>query len=129
MEDQSLLINGSLEKEIGKDDVGLVTTLAEKLDFLDIQLLRKFYTTDKGFPYDTQPYCFPILYKEMKTSHHLKIGMEALRKRLNNLTSFGLLLKIKHSNPTSYSPVGGKETVVRGTIMKFFIIHGMTKFL
>lgn len=85
--------------------------------------------TGKEFPNDTQPYCFPLLYREMKTNHRLKIGMEALRKRLNNLVRIGLLEKIKHSNPTGYRPVRGKVKFVRGVIFKFFILNGLTKFL
>ncbi|MFH0837133.1 MAG: hypothetical protein V1870_03315 [Candidatus Aenigmatarchaeota archaeon] len=103
--------------------------IVEKLDFLDVQLLRKFYTTGKEYPFDTQPYCFPILYKEMRDAQHLKIGMEALRKRLDNLVKLNLLGKIKKSNPTNYEPIDGKEKVVRAIIMKFFVISGLTKFL
>ena len=102
---------------------------AEKLDFLDVQLLRKFYMTGKKFPLDTQPFCFPMLYKEMKDSHRLKIGKEALRKRLGNLVKIGFLLKVKQSNPTSYFPIKGGEQLVRAVITKFFLIHGLTKFL
>ena len=51
--------------------------LAERLDFIDVQIIRKFYVTGKDFPHDTQPFCFPILYREMKVSNHLKIGIEA----------------------------------------------------
>ena len=75
-----------------------INELIEKLDFLDIQILRKFYMTNEKFPNDSQPYCFPILYREMKTQHKIKIGSEALRKRLDTLTKLGLLQKIKHSN-------------------------------
>jgi len=103
--------------------------LAERLDFIDIQLLRKFYMTGKDFPNDTQPFCFPLLYKEMKTSHHLKIGIEALRKRLDSLARLDLLTKIKHSNPTNYAPVKKKEKFVRVVITKFFLIHGLIHFL
>lgn len=106
-----------------------ILELAEKLDFLDIQILRKFYVTGKKFPNDTQPFCFPLLYREMKISNHLKIGIEALRKRLDNLTRIGLLEKIRNSNPTNYLPVKGKETLIRGVIAKFFVIHGVTKFV
>lgn len=108
---------------------GLVEGLAERLDFLDIQILRKFYMTGRDFPNDTQPYCFPILFREMRVSHHLKIGIEALRKRLNNLTKLGLLIKIRQSNPAGYAPFREKETFVRGVVMKFFVINGLTKFL
>lgn len=106
-----------------------VSRLAERLDFWDVQILRKFYMTGKDFPFDTQPYCFPILYKELKESHRLKVGVEALRKRLSNLVGCGFLGKVKRSNPTNYEPVKGKEKTVRAIIMRFFIIHGLTKFV
>jgi len=127
------LIKVSMEKSIELREVEELDTilldLVERLDFIDVQILRKFYTTGKEFPNDTQPYCFPILYKEMKDVHRLKIGMEALRKRLEVLVKFGFLGKINNSNPTNYSPVGGKEKLVRAVIMKFFLINGLTKFL
>ncbi|RLI97731.1 MAG: hypothetical protein DRP00_03600 [Candidatus Aenigmatarchaeota archaeon] len=129
MSREDLLINISANENIGKDAIEKVNEFAERLDFLDIQILRKFYMTGREFPNDLQPYCFPILYKEMKAQHKLKIGMEALRKRLNNLVKLGLLEKIKHSNPTNYGPVRGKENFVRAIILKFFIINGLTRFL
>ncbi len=101
----------------------------DKLDFLDIQILRKFYMTGEEFPNDTKPYCFPILYLELKVNKQIKIGMEGLRKRLNNLVKLGLLEKVKHSNPTSYLPVRGKEEFVRNLIKRFFAIHGLEKLL
>lgn len=104
-------------------------SLAEKLDFLDIQILRKFYTTGKQHPFDCQPYCFPMLYTEMKVSNKLKIGIEALRKRLSNLVKLDLLEKINYSNPTNYAPVRDKSEFVRGIITRFFTINGLTKFL
>ena len=106
-----------------------IDRFAEKLDFLDIQLLRKFYLTNKPFPNDTKVWCFPLLYQEMKTTHRLKLSLEGLRKRLNNLVKLGLLEKINHSNPTTYAPVKGKETFVRAIIKKFFLINGLTQFL
>jgi hypothetical protein len=112
-----------------KDVEFIVNDLVDRLDFLDVQILRKFYTTGKEFPNDTQPYCFPILYKEMKEAHHLKIGMEGLRKRLDVLMRFGFLGKVSSSNPTNYTPVRDMEKLVRAVIMKFFLINGLTKFL
>jgi len=103
--------------------------LAEKLDFLDAQILRKFYITGREFPFDTQPFCFPILYKEMKDSHRLKMCREALRKRLDNLVKTGFLEKVRGSNPINYEPSRGKENLVRAVITKFFLIHGLTKFM
>lgn len=101
----------------------------ERLDFLDIQILRKFYSTGKEYPFDTQPHCFPILYKEMCDNNHLQIGSEALRKRLDNLVYVGLLGKIQRSNPTNYTPLAGREQFIRAMIMKFFLLHGLTKYL
>lgn len=120
----------SLDQRIETTDLETVLVdFVERLDFLDVQVLRKFYSTGKDYPFDTQPHCFPILYKEMKDSNHLQIGPEALRKRLDNLVRAGLLGKIRNSNPTNYTPLTGKEQLVRAMIMKFFLIHGLTKFL
>ena len=122
---QDILLIQSAKEEVLDDSL----QFAEKLDFLDVQILRKFYMTGKKFPLDTQPFCFPMLYREMKESHRLKIGREALRKRLRNLVKIGFLLKVKQSNPTSYFPVKGGEQLIRAVITKFFLIHGLTKFL
>jgi hypothetical protein len=120
----------SLEETLQTKDIETVLIeFVERLDFLDVQLLRKFYSTGKEFPLDTQPHCFPILFKEMRDNNHLQIGAEALRKRLDNLVRVNLLGKIQNSNPTNYIPVAGKEQLVRAMIMKFFLIHGLTKFL
>lgn len=125
MSDNILLSSSQVETENLND----VISLAERLDFLDVQLLRKFYMTGKEYPFNCQPHCFPILYKEMKTVHKIKIGMEALRKRLDRLVQFGLLSKVKYSNPVNYTPVRDKEGFVRAVIAKFFLINGLTKFL
>jgi hypothetical protein len=120
----------SLDETLQTKDIETVLIeFVERLDFLDVQLLRKFYSTGKEFPLDTQPHCFPILFKEMRDNNHLQIGAEALRKRLDNLVRVNLLGKIQNSNPTNYIPVAGKEQLVRAMIMKFFLIHGLTKFL
>jgi hypothetical protein len=106
-----------------------IVLLTERLDFLDIQLLRKFYIVDREPPFDTQPYCFPVLYHEMKVANQIKIGMEALRKRLNNLVKLGLLEKIKHSNPVCYVPVNGRGEFVKMIIKRFLFINGLINFL
>jgi len=56
----------------------------------------------------------------MKENHHLKIGNEALRKRLENLVKLNLLEKIKYSNPCNYAPINEKENFVKALIIKFF---------
>jgi len=64
----------------------------------------------------------------MREVHKIKIGTEALRKRLDNLARLGLLLKIRNSNPANYSPVRGKEMFVRAIIAKFFMVSGLQNF-
>jgi hypothetical protein len=103
--------------------------LIDRLDLIDIIVLKKFYATGRKFPLDTQPYCFPILFKEMKENNNLKIGTEALRKRLDILTKRKFLEKVNNSNPTNYFPINGKEGFVRLLITKFFVLNGLTKFL
>lgn len=129
MNESELLQEAPIETEVGKDEVDKIIFFAEKLDFLDIQLLRKFYSTGKGFPDDCQPYCFPVLYGELKASRQIKMGIEALRKRLDNLVRVELLTKVKNSNPTNYYPLRGKERFMRAVIMKFFLINGLSKYL
>ncbi len=113
---------------LGGSEIEAVCHLAERLDFLDVMILKKFYVTGKEFPNDIRPYCFPLLYKEMKQLHRVKIGVEGLRKRLNNLVKLGLLEKVKNSNPSAYIPVRGKENFVRAVITKFFLISGMVQY-
>ncbi|TAL47868.1 hypothetical protein EPN87_01975 [archaeon] len=108
---------------------GDIIDFVDRLDFLDIQILRKFYMTGKHYPFDTQPYCFPVLFKEMKDGRQLKVGLEALRKRLAALIGCGFLEKIEHSNPAGYSPIDGKKELVKAVITRFFLVNGLTKFL
>lgn len=118
-----------LTKERGLQSVQQALDLAEKLDFLDVQLLRKFYACGREFPNDTLPHCFPLLYKEMKDAKQIKIGREALRKRLDNLVKLNLLKKIHHSNPAIYAPLPEKAQFVKALIARFFLIHGLKEFL
>jgi len=126
MEQETLLQQQILEQTKHIEEV---SNLVERLDFLDIQILRKFYMCGKEFPFDTQPFCFPILYQEMKTTQKIKIGLEGLRKRLDALVGLELLEKVRGSNPVSYSPTIGKSLFVRGVITKFFLINGLMNFL
>ena len=86
-----------------------VNELAERLDFFDIIILRKFYMNNKDSSMSTKPYCFPLLFKEMKDLHKMKIGIEALRKRLKVLSDIGLVVKVDRSNPSSYLPSNQKQ--------------------
>jgi len=129
MDSVDSLISISVEKNIEQSTELTILNLAERFDLTDIQILRKFYTTRKNFPYDTQPWCFPVLYMEMKISNRLKIGQEALRKRLDNLVGLGLLEKVKNSNPANYFPIRGRENLVRACIVRFFTLNGLMQYL
>jgi hypothetical protein len=126
---QSTVIEQPNEQSSGQTSDREMFALIDRLDLIDVIVLKKFYATGKNFPFDTQPYCFPILYKEMKENNNLKICMEALRKRLDVLVKAKLLEKINNSNPTNYIPINGKETFVRLLITKFFVLSGLAKFL
>ncbi len=128
MNSAELAIITAAGEQFGEDEKKL-TAIVDRLDFLDVQILRKFYVTGEEFPRDTKPYCFPILFSEMRVQNNLKIGLEALRKRLDNLVGLGVLEKIKNSNPTNYFPVNGRENLVRAMIAKFFISSGIAKYL
>lgn len=117
-----------LEKESTTNVENFATRIASKLDFLDVEILRKFYVAGDKFPDDIQPYCFPILYLEMRNNNDLKIGIEALRKRLDNLVKFDFLEKVNKANPTIYYPVKGREALIRLIIVKFFALHGLQNF-
>ena len=126
------LISMATEAVIGvtsSSDYENALALAEKLDFLDIQLLRKFYMSGKERPFDIQSYCLPILFNEMKITHKMKIKLNAFRYRINNLVKLGLLTKVLKSNPSVYLPFKDKEIFVRKIITKFFVLNGLMKFL
>lgn len=102
-----------------------VFALAEKIDFINIQILRKFYATGLPFPNDTQPHVFSMLYMDMRSTARITIGLEAFRKRLDYLASVGLVGKVVKSNPASYYPVRGIEQSVRAVITRFMMNHGL----
>ncbi len=106
--------------------VDMVVSLAEKLDFINMQILRKFYATGQGFPNDTQPHVFSMLYMDMKSAQKIPIGLEAFRKRMDALVSMGLLGKVGRSNPASYHPVKGLEQSVRAVIRRFMLNNNLT---
>jgi len=105
-----------------------IVSIVDRLDFTDIQILRKFYLLKSGC-FNSQPYCFPILYKEMKTSGQIKIGVEGFRKRLENLVRIGFIRKVKHSNPTIYLPVEENKEIVQAVIKRFFFVNGLEQYL
>ena len=104
-------------------------TLAERLDFLDVQLLRKFYMNGREETFALQSYCLPILFNEMKVAQKMKIKLNAFRYRINNLVKLGLLTRVLRSNPAIYLPLRNKEMFVKTVVTKFFVLNGLLKFL
>lgn len=113
----------SMATEISQKDP--IISLAEGLDFLNIQILRKFYATGQAFPNDTQPHVFSVLFMEMKMASKIQIGLEAFRKRLDILTKMGLLRKVARSSPACYQPVRGIEASIRAVIKRFMVNYGL----
>jgi|YelNatPaOPRAMG01_1025707.scaffolds.fasta_scaffold01259_32 hypothetical protein len=105
-----------------------IISIVDRLDFTDIQIIRKFYLLKSGC-FNSQPYCFPILYKEMKNSGQIKMGVEGFRKRLENLVRIGFLKKVKRSNPTIYLPVEENKEIVLAVIKRFFFVNGLEQYL
>ncbi len=124
--DRTTQIRQNVLQESGVQNVDMILSLAQKLDFTNIQILRKFYATGEDFPNDTRPQVFSVLYMEMKNVHKISMGSEALRKRLDCLVSIGLLEKIGRSNPAVYHPVKGLEQSVRAVIKRFMLNNGLT---
>lgn len=112
--------------ESGLQTEDKILDLAGRLDFTNIQILRKFYATGETFPNDTKPHVFSVLYMEMKNSQSIPIGVEALRKRMDSLVSAGLLLKIGRTSPACYYPVKGIEQSVRAVIKRFMMNNGLS---
>lgn len=115
-----------VQETVMQQSEDMVVSLAERLDFINIQILRKFYMTGREFPHDTQPHCFAVLFMEMKTFHKVRIGSEALRKRLDKLVSMKLIEKVGRTNPANYFPVKGREQTIRAVITRFMMNNGLS---
>ncbi|MBU5682718.1 MAG: hypothetical protein QXW04_01675 [Candidatus Aenigmatarchaeota archaeon] len=101
-----------------------IRQILERIDFIDVLILKKFYLTGKEFPGDTQPYCLPFLHSELKIQHQISLTLEGLRKRLNTLVKLGLLKKIDRTNPVVYFPKEDMKDIARRIIFKFFERYG-----
>jgi len=99
--------------------------IIERIDFIDIIVLKKFYFTEKGFPNDMEVYCLPVLVKELKNVHNINLTKDAIRKRLLKLVKIGLLEKVKNSNPSIYLPIEEKKEFVEKLIKTFIIRSGL----
>ena len=110
-----------LQKEKELDLVGLV----ERLDKLDVLILKKFYVTNEEFPSDIKLYAFPILFKELKEIHNIKLTEDAIRKRLKKLCEIGLITQVKNSNPSIFLPKDGMKEKVKELIRLYISYLGL----
>ncbi len=110
-----------------KTDVLKISTIIDKLDLLDLSILRKFYVAGKE-PFDIKPYCLPVLYSEMK-KNGLKICRRSFEYRLKKLVKLGLLKKVERTNPSIYEPMFEIKTFVRKLIFLVLAKNGLDQFL
>ena len=101
-----------------------------RLDDKDLKILIKFYFAGRVFPFDTQPYCFPVLEEQLRASG-FKIGREAIRKRMERLTKKGFLIKVSKCNPKLFYPLEDESLVelIREMIQSKIRIAGYDKVL
>lgn len=96
--------------------------LVDLLDLVDLAILKKFYMSGKE-PFDTKPFCLPILYQEMR-KNGLKITRRGFEYRLKKLVKYGLLRKIEKTNPSVYEPIVEIKEFVRKVIFLVLAKNG-----
>lgn len=90
----------------------------------DMSVLKKFYDTNKKHPYDTCPWCLPILYELMTKQFELTITPEGFRRRLKKLERYGLIKKIPRTCPSVYEPIQDIKHNVRRAIILWLVKRG-----
>ena len=103
----------SLERSID------VPALAARLDRADILLLREFYLTGRPYPDDTELHVLRLLADKVRRGNGplSRLSYSAIRRRLENLVSLGLLGRIAHTNPAAYYPLDWAAGPVRKIIL------------
>jgi hypothetical protein len=89
------------------------------LDRADILLLREFYLTGRPFPDDTEIHVLRLLADRVRRGNGPlgRLSYGAIRRRLENLVSVGLLGRIAHTNPAAYYPLDWAAGPVRRIIL------------
>ena len=103
----------SLERSID------VPALAARLDRADILLLREFYLTGRPYPDDMDSHVLRLLADRLRRGRGplARLSYGAIRRRLENLVSVGLLGRIAHTNPAAYYPLEWATGPVRKIIL------------
>lgn len=98
-------------------------TLLDKLDLIDLSILKKFYMAGKE-PFDTMPHCLPVLHRELK-KNGLKIGRRSFEYRLKKLVSLNLIRRVEKTNPSIYEPIPEIKKFVRKLIVMILTKTGL----
>jgi hypothetical protein len=99
-----------------------VRAMAARLDRTDILLLRQFYLTRSPYPHDTQGHVLRLLVDKLRRNGELaekRLSYSAIRHRLENLVTMGLLGTITRTNPKIYYPLDNLVQPVRRVIFYF----------
>lgn len=96
-----------------------VPALAARLDRADILLLREFYVTGRPYPNDTESHILRLLADRVRRGNGplARLSYSAIRRRLEDLESLGLLGRIAHTNPAAYYPLDWATGPVRKIIL------------
>lgn len=100
------------------------SSLLDKLDLIDLSILKRFYMAGKE-PFDTKPYCLPILFTEMKMNG-LNLRRRSFEYRLKKLVKLGLLKKVDKTNPSIYEPIQEIKYFVRKLIVLALTKYGFS---
>ena len=99
-----------------------VQTMAARLDRIDVLLLRQFYFIRSPSPHDTEGHVLKLLVDRLQRNGGLagkRLSYSAIRQRLENLVSLGLLGTIPQTNPKIYYPHDHLVVQVRRIIFHF----------
>ena len=98
-----------------------VAAIAERLDRMDILLLKEFYHTGQPFPNDTISHVLRLLADKLRQGSGplARLSYGAIRRRLENLVGLGLLGKIPRTNPAVYYPLDSMVQPVRRIVVLF----------
>ena len=98
-----------------------VASLAERLDRMDVLLLKEFYHTGEPYPHDTTPHILRVLVNRLTRGNGplARLSYSGIRRRLENLVALGLIGKVARTNPAAYYPLDWARYPVRRIIQLF----------
>ena len=119
----TLYMNDSITPaELLQLDHGIdAAALAQRLDRLDVLLLREFYVAGDPCRMETTPYVLGVLVDKLRRGKG-PLGRRSyttIRRRLEHLAGLGLIKRIPQTNPAAYWPVDWAAPAVRKIITLF----------